>query len=129
MRLVQKLCRSFVLVMSLGAMPALAAPITLTPYTSQFQGIDTAQATLSGSVAYIERSNLTAPGIGFEVTPQYGPLATIAQTTSRFLRSSGAAIAINASFFAPCCNAAAEPKSIIGLSISGSEEQANGKPM
>jgi hypothetical protein len=57
-------------------------------------------------VAYVDRIDLTAPGVGFFTTPHSGPLDTIAQTTSQFLQSSGVQVAINANFFAPCCNRA-----------------------
>lgn len=97
---------------------AHATAITLSAWTPQFVGIDEAVATFSNSVAYIERINLTAPGIGFTVTGASGSLDTTAQTTSQFLLSTKTQVAINASFFSPCCNAAAEPKTIIGLSVS-----------
>lgn len=100
------------------AQPANAAPITLSSWTPAFQGVDSAQATFSNSAAYVDRIDLTAPGIGFTTTPPSGPLATTAQTTSQFLLSSGTQVAINANFFAPCCRAAPEPKSLIGLAIS-----------
>jgi exopolysaccharide biosynthesis protein len=96
--------------------------ITLSGWTPQFVGIDQASATIvdagDTSVAYIDRVNLSAPGIGFAVTPQSGTMQTISQTTSQFLLSSGTQAAINANFFAPCCDAFTEPKSLIGLSVS-----------
>jgi hypothetical protein len=88
------------------------------PWQPQFQGISLAQATLSDSVAYVDRVDLTAPGISFFATRHVGPLDTIAQTTSQFLQSSGVQVAINANFFAPCCTAAPEPKTLIGLEVS-----------
>jgi len=97
---------------------ANATQIALSSWTPNFVGIDAAQATFSNSKAYIDRIDLTAPDIRFEVTPQSGPQATIAQTTSQFLLSSGTQVATNANFFAPCCNAAPEPKSLVGLSVS-----------
>lgn len=92
--------------------------ISLSPWRPEFQGVDLAQATFAGSVGYVDRIDLNAPGIGFTTTPHSGPLATIAQTTSQFLQSSGAQVAINSNFFAPCCNAAPEPKDLLGLSVS-----------
>ena len=103
---------------SLAAGAAQASPISLSSWTAEFKGIDAATATFSSSVAYIDRIDLTAQGIGFATTPHSGPLATTAQTTSQFLQSSGTQVAINANFFAPCCNASPEPKSLIGLEIS-----------
>ncbi len=97
---------------------ASATTITQSGYMPLFNGIDSETATISNSVAYIDRIDLTVSGIGFIVTPQSGPLATTAQTTAQFRASTGSQLAINANFFAPCCVAAAEPKSLIGLSVS-----------
>jgi hypothetical protein len=106
------------LISPISAGHVVAAPITLSSWTPQYEGIDQARAALSSSVAYIDRVDLSAPGIGFTTTPQSGPLATTAQTTSQFLQSPGTQVAINANFFAPCCNAAPEAKSLIGLEVS-----------
>lgn len=97
---------------------AHATTITVNPWTPIYQGIDTTTASLSSSVAYTMRVDLTASGIGFTTTPHSGPLETIAQTTSQFLESSGTQVAINANFFDPCCNPAAEPKNLEGLAVS-----------
>ena len=64
------------------------------------------------------RIDLNEPGVGFTTTPHSGPLETTAQTTSQFLRSAGAQVAVNANFFGPCCRAAAEPKDLLGLAVS-----------
>ncbi len=104
-----------------GAAPqAQAIPISLGSYAPAFTGIDLATDTLNGgsSVAYVARIDLTAPGIGFTTTPPSGPLNTTAATTSQFLRASGAQLAVNANFFAPCCTAAPEPKTVLGLAVS-----------
>ncbi len=98
--------------------PAAATAVSVGGWTPLFQGVDLATATLAGSVASAARVDLTAPGIGFTTTPASGPLETTAQTTSQFLLSSGAQVAINADFFDPCCNAAPEPKNLEGLAIS-----------
>jgi len=107
-----------VLIIPIAAGSAIAAPITLSSWTPQYIGIDQAEASLASSVAYVDRVDLSAPGIGFTTTPQSGPLATTAQTTSQFLQSSGTQVAINANFFAPCCNVTPEAKSLIGLEVS-----------
>lgn len=107
----------------LAATTSFASPmISISGFTSQFVGVDQARATIVDagvtSAAYIDRIDLTARGISFAVTPHSGPLETTAQTTSQFLLSSGTQVAINSNFFAPCCNAAPEPKTVIGLSVS-----------
>ena len=70
------------------------------------------------SVAYALRVDLRAPGISFYSTPRQGSLDTVASTTSDFLKKYGLQVAINANFFAPCCLATAEPKTVEGLAVS-----------
>lgn len=108
---------SLALAAALFAGPAHAL-VTTTAWTPIYQGTDYQTATVEGSRAYAVRVNLSAPGIGFTTTPPGGPLETIAQTTSQFLVSSGAQVAVNASFFAPCCAAGNLPKSLTGLAVS-----------
>lgn len=106
---------------SLFAAGGQAANISVGSWTPLYQGIDFTTGTINGtdaSVAYALRINLAAPGIGFYTTPPGGSLNTIGETTSQFLDSSGTQVAINANFFSPCCNAAAEPKTVIGLAVS-----------
>lgn len=100
---------------------ASATTVAVGSWQPLFQGVDQATATVDTSQAYIVRINLMAPGIGFTTTPHSGSLDTVAQTTSQFLRTSGAQVAINAGFFDPCCNAAPEPKNIEGLAISNGQ--------
>lgn len=69
------------------------------------------------------RVDLLNPNIQFLSTPSNGslPEETIAQTTSKFLDRFDLQVAVNANFFAPCCNAISEPKNLIGLAISNGE--------
>ncbi len=107
-----------VLATTLLARRAEATPVTLGPLTPIYQGVNYETATVGGSQAYAVSVDLTAPGIGLTTTPPGGTLETVGQTTSQFLTSSGTQVAINANFFAPCCRAAAEPKSLLGLAVS-----------
>jgi exopolysaccharide biosynthesis protein len=50
---------------------------------------------------HIVKIDLTAPGIGFKLTPPGGTLETVRQTTLAFLREEHAQIAINGHFFLP----------------------------
>jgi hypothetical protein len=127
MRVTSQLCLAVVaLFSSILASSASADTIAFSPWAAQFQGVSLSTATIlsaaasttvNTSVAYIERIDLTAPGIGFTTTPHSGPLETTSQTTSQFLQSSGAQVAINASFFS---NVAATPgpEDLIGLAVS-----------
>src|ERR1700693_5509562 len=50
---------------------------------------------------HIAEIDLTAPGIGFELTPPGGTLETVRQTTLGFLNQEHAQLAINSHFFLP----------------------------
>jgi exopolysaccharide biosynthesis protein len=101
----------------LAVADANATTMTVDPWTPLYRGIEMTTASFSASV-YAMRVDLTAPGMGFTATPHSGPLETTAQTTSQFLESSGAQVAINANFFDPCCNAVPEPKNLKELAVS-----------
>src|ERR1700734_2550377 len=101
---------------------ASATTIGVSAFSPQFVGVDLATATIlsdadsnvvNTSVAFIERIDLTAPGIGFTTTPPSGPLETTSQTTSQFLQSTPAQIAINANFFSDVA-ATPSPEDLIG---------------
>jgi hypothetical protein len=109
-----------------SAAPASATSISISSFTPQFVGVDLATATIlsdadstvvNTSVAYIERIDLTAPGIGFTTTPASGPLETTSQSTSQFLQSTGAEVAINANFFSDVA-ATPSPEDLLGLAVS-----------
>jgi exopolysaccharide biosynthesis protein len=109
-----------------SATSARATTIGVSSFSPQFVGVDLATATIlsdadsnvvNTSVAFIERIDLTAPGIGFTTTPQSGPLETTSQTTSQFLQSTGAEVAINANFFSNVA-ATPTPQDLIGLAVS-----------
>jgi exopolysaccharide biosynthesis protein len=70
------------------------------------------------SRAYIARIDLKAPGIAFLTTPRSGTLNTTSETISTLATRHKVRLAINANFFAPCCDAFAEPKTVIGLLVS-----------
>jgi exopolysaccharide biosynthesis protein len=107
---------------------ASAAEITQSGFSLLYVGVDYETATVptnptaSGapttSRAYITRIDLRAPGIALIATPHSGPLNTTSETITQFAKDTGVKIAINANFFAPCCNLVAEPKTVIGLLVS-----------
>jgi hypothetical protein len=108
------------------ATSASATTIGVSSFSPQFVGVDLATATIlsnadsnvvNTSIAYIERIDLTAPGVGFTTTPPSGPLETTSQTTSQFLQSTGAEVAINANFFSDVA-ATPSPEDLIGLAVS-----------
>jgi exopolysaccharide biosynthesis protein len=116
-------------ILAIGLIPdADAADITQSGFSPVYAGVDYETATIptdptaSGapttSRAYIMRIDLEAPGIALIATSHSGPLNTTSETISQFAIDTGVRIAINANFFAPCCNAVAEPKTVIGLLVS-----------
>jgi hypothetical protein len=109
-----------------SATSASATTIGVSSFSPQFVGVDLATATIlsdadsnvvNTSVAFIERIDLTAPGVGFTTTPPSGPLETTSQSTSQFLQSTGAQVAINANFFSDVA-ATPSPEDLIGLAVS-----------
>ncbi|HEY1864976.1 MAG TPA: phosphodiester glycosidase family protein [Roseiarcus sp.] len=109
-----------------SATSASAASISVSAFSPQFVGVDLAKATIlsdadssmvNTSIAYIERIDLTAPGVGFTTTPPSGPLETTSQSTSQFLQSTGAEVAINANFFSDVA-ATPSPEDLLGLAVS-----------
>jgi exopolysaccharide biosynthesis protein len=110
-----------------------AATFDVSNYTALFQGIDYATADIEGgsghSEAFVVRIDLNAPGVGFYTTPKSGPLETMSQTTSQFLQSSGAQVAINAAFFSPCgCSTTtSDAKNLSGLAISNGVQVSAGE--
>lgn len=87
-----------------------------------FEGIEFATGTDDDPAQQVNsfRIDLSSPGIRFFSTPDNGvlPEETIAQTTSQFLDEFDLQVAVNANFFAPCCDPMAESKDLIGLAIS-----------
>lgn len=104
-----------------------AQNVQVSRWTPAFIGIDQATGSIDGtdySHAYAVRVDLHAPGISFYTTPHQGSLNTVASTTSSFLTKYGLQVAVNANFFAPCCNAAPEQKTVLGLAVSDGNEVA-----
>jgi exopolysaccharide biosynthesis protein len=111
------------------SLPADAATgITQSGFSPLYVGVDFETATIptnpdaSGKPtttrAYIARIDLKAPGISFVTTPQSGTLNTTSEPISTFATEQRVRLAINANFFAPFCDAFAEPKTVIGLLVS-----------
>jgi len=110
-----------VCLVSAAVLPATASTVKVNNWRPAFIGIDETTATIDGqdaSVAYALRIDLQAPGIRFYSTPHQGTAQTIASTDSQFLVKYGLQAVINANFFAPCCNATAEPKTFNGVAVS-----------
>jgi hypothetical protein len=116
------------------AQPASVPPnpstqVTQSGFSPLYVGVDYETATVPSnpvttggaptvSRAYIARVDLRAPGVALLTTAHSGPLNTISETISQFAERTRVRLAINANFFAPCCNAVAEPKTTIGLLVS-----------
>jgi exopolysaccharide biosynthesis protein len=103
--------------------------VTQSGFSPLYLGVDTETATVPSnpakaggpatiSHAYVMRVDLYAPGVSLTATEHSGPLQTMSETISQFAARKKVRLAINANFFAPCCNTAAEPKTVIGLLVS-----------
>ena len=110
----------------------LATPVSVNaativePWQPIFEGIDYATSFTDEPVPQTVNSfrvDLLNPNIQFLSTPSNGdlPEETIAQTTSQFLEEFDLQVAVNANFFAPCCEAVPEPKDLINLALSNGE--------
>jgi len=112
-----------------AGLPDPTTQITQSGYTPLYIGVDTETATVPSnpataggkptiSRAYVMRVDLRAPGVSVETTAHSGPLMTTSETISQFAARTGARLAMNANFFAPCCATTPEPKTVIGLLVS-----------
>jgi hypothetical protein len=74
--------------------------------------------------SFVVRVDPAAPGVSFTGTPENGAaeLETARQTGTEFLASSGAAVAINAHFFAPWPALPDDPADLLGLAITDGEQ-------
>jgi len=101
--------------------PLMGQNVQVSRWTPVYTGVDQATGSIDGadySKAYAVRVDLRAPGISFYTTPHQGSVNTVASTTSSFLTKYGLQVAVNANFFAPCCNAVPEEKTVLGLAVS-----------
>jgi hypothetical protein len=119
-------------VFGLACVNAHADELTQSGFSPLYLGVDSEVATVPSnpataggaptvSRAYVVRVDLWAPGVSLTTTEHSGPLNTTAETISQFAERKKVRLAINANFFAPCCNAAAEPKTVIGLLVSNGQ--------
>ena len=97
------------------------AGMKLEPWTPLFDGVELTRGTTDEprlqKIAAV-RIDLQAPGIEFLATPDNGtaPKETTSQTTSEFLLRHHLQVAINANFFAPCCDPG--NKDLLGLAVA-----------
>jgi len=101
----------------------MAAAITVAPWQPIFQGVELAKGEADAAEPRLQqvraiRIDLRAPGIELFSTPSNGdaPLETTSETTSEFARHYGVQVAVNASFYAPCCTPG--DKDLTGLAMS-----------
>ena len=106
--------------------------VTQSRFSPLYLGVDYETATVPSnpattggapttSRAYIARVDLRAPGVALQTTSHSGPLNTTSETISQFATCTRVRLAINANFFAPCCDAFPEPKTVIGLLVSNGQ--------
>ena len=66
----------------------------------------------------IMKIDLTAPGLGFKLSPPGGTRDTVRQTTLNYLTAQLAQVAMNIHFFLPCCPAGDLNADLIGFAAS-----------
>jgi len=112
-----------------------ASAQTFSSWSPIDQGVDISTATETGSdpqQMYAIRIDLDTPGISFETTPtsslaQSEGGETISQTTSSFLQSVGAQVAINGNFFSDVASTP-QPETLSGLAVSNGTTVAASDP-
>lgn len=104
-----------------AASPQHSVIVHLQAWKPVFQGVEEARGSIAAThhaVMYVMRVDLHAHGISIVGTPHAGSKATISETVSTFARERHVQVAINGSFFFPCCAAVSEPKGVRGLMIT-----------
>ena len=104
--------------------PAVAdAAIRIGPWAPIYRGVELAQGEADAAEPRLQqvravRIDLREPGIELFSTPANGdaPLETTSETTVEFVRRHGVQVAVNASFFSPCCTPG--DKDLTGLAMS-----------
>lgn len=122
--------QAIALVVGMIAVVAISLParaeISVGPWTPIFQGIDYATGSADAKEPRVQqvrvvRVDLRHPNVELFTTPANGdaPQETTSETAGEFLARHNLQVAINANFFAPCC----EPgdKDLTGLAISRGE--------
>ncbi len=102
------------------------AEVKVGTWSPIYEGVELARGEADAAEARLQqvraiRIDLRAPGIEFFTTPSNGDasLETTSETTSEFVQRHGVQVAINASFFSPCCTPG--DKDLTGLAISRGE--------
>jgi len=108
-----------------GTAGPACAVIQVQPWMPLYQGVDTTVGTADASDGRAQlvtalRVDLTAAGIGFTSTASNGiaPLDTLSQTTTQFLNATNTQVAVNTSFYTPCCTGSPQNKDIVGLAVT-----------
>jgi len=117
--------RLLVAVLSACQGGACTAAVIVGSWTPIYTGIDHAVGTADINEPRPQwvnalRIDLHHPGVQLFGTPSNGaaPLETTSQNASQFLTQYGLQVAVNTSFYTPCCSSIPEGKDLIGLAIS-----------
>jgi exopolysaccharide biosynthesis protein len=111
------LVAAILFLVSIGAQAA----VKVNSWSPLYNGVDQTTASIDGkhaSVAYAVRIDLQASGVSFLVSPHSGAKESISDTPQQFAVKNHLQLAINASFFDPCCSVDPVDEDIIGLAIS-----------
>jgi exopolysaccharide biosynthesis protein len=110
----------FAAILFLAAICAQAA-VKVDSWSPLYVGVEQTKAFIDGkhaSVAYAVRIDLQVPGISFLASPHSGTKESLSETPQEFATQNHLQLAINASFFDPCCSVKPADEDILGLAIS-----------
>ena len=120
-RVFRILSASFLACLAKSAMAA----VSVGSWIPIYDGIDHAVGTADANETRPQwvnalRIDLQHPDVEVFGTPSNGaaPLETTSQSTRQFLTQHGLQVAVNTSFYTPCCSSLPEGKDLIGLAIS-----------
>jgi hypothetical protein len=115
---------AFIFIIGLGFSPAHAT-ISVQPWQPLYHGVDTTVGFAEASDGRAQlvtavRIDLSAAGIGFTSTPSNGAasLEVTSQTTTEFINATSSQVAVNTSFYTPCCTSTPQNKNIVGLAVT-----------
>jgi hypothetical protein len=102
------------------ALLAVVPVFGATEVTKPFVGVTLIQRTETAPrqvTIHVVQIDLTAPGLSFKLTPPYGTLDTVRQTTLEYLKQEKAQLAVNAHYFLPFPSPQPEA-SVVGFAAS-----------
>jgi len=114
------LYRYEIFLLAIAVVGSWTSPLFATEHfwTPIYRGVDYTTGSIADTNYDGLRIDLFDPDIQFFTTPTGGSLETSARTTGEFRDEFDLQVAINASFFSPCCSGSHQDKNLLGLAVS-----------